>query len=262
MSEDFRVSEKNHRNIDRNSYKPAYIQLADIIKHKIGSGDLRAGKKLPSESQLCQRYNISPMTVRRAINILVDEGIVDSVQGSGTFVKPISLGSATFHLQDLENIFSSERTNVSILEARILSADKKAAQMLSKPEGERIIYIKRLLSREEVPLIIHREYLIYDPRRSIVESELDLTSLRDLFKGKIGGDFKWGKLTIEAVVVNEKEAELLQVSTGSAAFNLEHLFFDFGDNPVSWGKFICPATALNFTAYLGINTTGEDDTNG
>ena len=50
--------------------------------------------QLPSESQLCDRYGVSPMTVRRAINLLVDQGVVTTERGRGIFVKPMAMGTA------------------------------------------------------------------------------------------------------------------------------------------------------------------------
>ena len=73
--------------IDRGSYEPAYVQLVNSLRHSMAAGLLRPGDQLPSEAQLCSRYEVSPMTVRRAINILVDQGIVVTEQGRGTFVR-------------------------------------------------------------------------------------------------------------------------------------------------------------------------------
>ncbi len=239
-------------NIDRNSYEPAYLQLVYLFKQQIAAGMLRAGDRLPSESQICKKHKVSPMTVRRAINILADQGIVDTEQGRGTFVKPLKLESATFQLKALQDIFYDKRTSVSILEASIHSVDHRVAQKLRLGEKDRVIYIRRLLAMEGEPLIYHREYLIYDPHRALVESELEVTSLRGLFRGERTSDFKYGELSIEATVVNEEEARLLKTPPGSAAFNLEHIFYDYADSPVSWGWFICRSDHLRFTTTIGI----------
>jgi len=257
VKEDGRLPEEAAgEGIDRNSYEPAYIQLVSILKRQVASGVLRAGDRLPSESQICMQYKVSPMTVRRAINILSDQGVVDTAQGRGTFVKPIRLETASFDLLELQEIFNSEETKVTILEARIISADSKAAMKLKVNEGERIIYIRRLISRGDEPLLYHRECLIYDPQRAVVESELEVTSLRGLFKGEGSSEFKYGELSIEATVIKEEEAGLLQVGAGSAAFNLEHIFYDYMETPVSWGWFICRGDKLRFSSTIGIREKG------
>jgi len=88
--------------IDRNSEKPVYTQLAEGLRQQILKGTYRPGEKLPSESMLVEMSKVSPMTVRRAINLLASQGIVTTMRGSGTFVKEVEMGSASFYLQDLK----------------------------------------------------------------------------------------------------------------------------------------------------------------
>jgi DNA-binding GntR family transcriptional regulator len=240
------------RTIDRRSYEPAYAQLVNILRQQIAAGTLRPGDQLPSESQLCKLYRVSPMTVRRAINILVDQGVISTAQGSGTFVKAVDLGTATFHLQELQTLFSDKQTSVKLLEARIALADERLARKLAITVGERAIYLRRLLCRNGEPTFYHREYLLYDPTRPLVEAEIEVTSLQGLFEGSGGSVLKHGDLTIEATVLNEEEARLLQVPSHTAAFCLEHVFYDLDNQPISWGWFICRGDRLRFTTKVGI----------
>ena len=60
---------------------------------------------------------------------------------------------------------------------------------------------------------------------------------------------KHGQLTIESTLMTEEEAKLLDSSLPSAAFYLEHLFYDFNDRPISWGWFIFPSDQLHFTTF-------------
>lgn len=237
--------------IDRKSYLPAYAQLAAILRRRVASGEFRPGDQLPSESQLVERYGVSPMTVRRSINMLVDEGLVDTVQGLGTFAKAIDLGAAAFDLQDLQTVLARDDVTVRVLEASIQSAGPRAAERLRLEEGERIVYIRRQILQQHQPFFYHREYLVYDPRRPIVEGELEVTSLKGLFSGKGSANFKWGRLVIEPTVVNERESEHLDLPVGTAAFRLEHLFYDFEDQPISWGWFICPGGQLHLATTVG-----------
>src|SRR5512143_4358908 len=106
--------------IDRDSYEPAYAQLVNILRYSAATGLLRPGDQLPSESQLCERYGVSPMTVRRAMNSLIDQGVVTAEQGRGTFVKPVAMGAATCQLTELQNLFSDpQHSTVQLLETRI-----------------------------------------------------------------------------------------------------------------------------------------------
>ena len=239
--------------IDRNSYEPAYAQLTRILREQIAAGVFLPGDRLPSESQLCKRYGVSPMTVRRVINILADQGVVVAEQGRGTFVKHLELGAATFGLGRLQRLFRKDgQATVKLLEARITSATKRTAQKLALQVGERTVFIRRLISQGGDPLLLHREHVLYDPTRPLVEAELEITALSGLFTSGSQLALKWGDLTIDATVLTGEEAVLLKAAVGDPALRLEHIFYDFDTRPVSWGWFICPGNHLRFTATVGV----------
>ena len=193
------------------------------------------------------------MTVRRVINILTDQGMVVAEQGRGTFVKPLELGTATFDLGRLQRLFrDKEQATVKLLEARIDSANERTARKLAIQVGERTVSIRRLICQGTDPLLLHREHVIYDPTRPLVEAELEVTALSGLFTEGGGAALKWGDLTIDATVLTEEEANLLGARTGAPALRLEHIFHNFDSRPVSWGWFICPGDRLRFTATVGV----------
>ncbi|TET49203.1 MAG: GntR family transcriptional regulator [Anaerolineales bacterium] len=239
--------------IDRSSYEPAYAQLAGILRRQVAAGRFRPGDQLPSEAMLCQSYHVSPMTVRRTINLLAEEGVVSAVQGRGTFVKALELGQAAFDLRELQELFTDSAMAVKLLDVRIVSADERTARKLDLAVGDKAVYIRRLLTVNGQPAFYHREYLIYDPTRPIVEAETEVTALRGLFDGSGSAMLKRGELSIEACLLNKDEARILQTTLPVAAFFLEHLFYDFDDRPVSWGWFICRSDCLRFSTSIGVS---------
>jgi GntR family transcriptional regulator len=248
------------RGIDRDSYEPAYAQLVNILRGQIASGEYRPGSRLPSEAQLCREYEVSPMTVRRAINVLLEQRVVVTTQGKGTFVKPLGLGTGTFGLEELTGLLEGEGTTVvRLLQASILPADERIARKLSVAVGAQTIYLRRLLLKEQDPILYHQEYLVYDPKRPIVEAEMEVTSLRGLFAGTGESDFKGGVLTIEATTLTAEEAKLLAGKPGQPAFRVAHRFYDFSDRPGSWGWFICRGDRIRFQATVGMWSGGEPE---
>jgi GntR family transcriptional regulator len=244
---------KRSGSIDKQSHEPAYLQLVNILRHNVAIGVLRPGDQLPSESQLTDRYGVSPMTVRRAINLLADQGVVVAEQGRGTFVKPVAMGAASFQLAELQTLLSDpDHTSVRLLETHIVTASERIARKLAIPIGQRTIYIRRLLRMDNEPVLYHREYLIYDPTRPIVESEMEVTALQRLFSGAGETILKRGDLSVEATILTDEEARLLCAPQPLAAFCLEHLFYDFDDKPISWGWFIGRADRLRFTTRVGV----------
>ena len=242
--------------IDRDSSEPAYAQLAGILRRQISEGFFRPGDQLPSEAQLCRRYGISPMTVRRSINYLSDHGVVNTEQGRGTFVRPLELSAATFDLQELSDLFSNaSNAEIKLLDVRVVLADERTARKLNISVGDPTIYMRRLLTRDGQPIFYHRAYLVYDPTRPIVEAEMDATSLQGLFAEVDHRLLKRGQIIIETALLNEEEAQILKTTLPAAAFYLEHLFYDFNDQPISWGWFIFRGDHLRFSTQFGIETS-------
>jgi DNA-binding GntR family transcriptional regulator len=247
------LAEQTITSIDRSSHEPAYAQLVRILMGQLAAGVFRAGDRLPSEAQLCERYGVSPMTVRRVVNILADQGIVTAERGRGTFVKALELSTATFSLDRLRELFrGGGQSSVKLLEARITPASERTARKLAIDPGQRTVFIRRLIYQNEDPVLLHREHVVYDPTRPIVEAEMEVTALHGLFSGGGGSDLKCGDLTIDATTLSSEEAALLRSKGGAPAFRLEHVFYDFGHRPVSWGWFICSGERLHFSATIGV----------
>ena len=72
--------------IDHGGRLPVYLQLADLIEQRIKTGELRVGRTIPSEQTLMQEYGLSRGSVRKAVSVLRERGLVDTVAHRGTFV--------------------------------------------------------------------------------------------------------------------------------------------------------------------------------
>jgi DNA-binding GntR family transcriptional regulator len=240
--------------IDRESFEPAYLQLTRIIQRQISDGLFRPGDRLPSEAELRSRHDVSPMTVRRAINMLADQDMVTAEQGRGTFVKHLKLSTAKFHLKEMHNLFSDpSQAKVKILGVRIVKADELVSARLDLKPGDRVIYIQRLLLMHDEPSFYHREYLVYDPKKPIVEAEMEFTSLEGLFNGSGRSLFKMGELAVEAALMTEEEARVLNAKIPSAALALTHVFYDYQNRPISWGWFVCRSDRQRLVTKVGID---------
>ena len=193
------------------------------------------------------------MTVRQAIGVLTEQGLLERVRGSGTFVKHVTLTESRFDLDSIREIFQDpERTRVKVLQISLAKADGKTAEMLSLPTGERIILIRRLLLRDNRPVMSHEGRIRCDPTRPVVEAELSIGPLSDLFNGHGGGAAKKGELTLIPTVLGEQEAALLSLPVGTPVFRLEYVVYDFHDTPFGWGWFMAAPETLRLNAKLGL----------
>ena len=128
----------------------------------------------------CALYGVSRMTVRRAVTQLVQDGAVFTENGRGTFVKAPELGAATFDLSSLRRLVDDAATTVKIIVARIVPPSPRVCRKLALDTELPVVAIKRVLSSAGEPVFYHSEYLVFDPRRPLVEAEYGVTALRDL----------------------------------------------------------------------------------
>jgi GntR family transcriptional regulator len=74
--------------VDHEGRTPVYLQIAAILRDRINSGELLPGRPVPSETTLMQAYGVARLTARKAVRVLVSEGLVEVVTGRGAYVVP------------------------------------------------------------------------------------------------------------------------------------------------------------------------------
>jgi len=169
------------------------------------------------------------MTVRRAINILVDQGVISTAPGAARLSKPLIWARLPFTCRDCKPFLATSNQRQVVGSARGVGGRARCAQ--AGDLGWQARHLSpRLLCRNGESTFYHREYLIYDPARPLVEAEMEVTSLQGLFEGAGGSILKHGDLTIEATVLNDEEACLLKVpaSTGLFAWSTSFMIWTTG----------------------------------
>lgn len=132
--------------IDRKSFVPIYHQLARILKEQINSGQIMIGDKLPSESEMIKYYAIGRLTVREALNQLVNENYIEKIQGKGTYCKqpPVKINkinvdvlldmSDTYfipnYIKSISEVLSNNNANFIISDTK--DSDKEICTLIEK----------------------------------------------------------------------------------------------------------------------------------
>jgi DNA-binding GntR family transcriptional regulator len=230
---------------------PAYRRIADALAERVTSGIYAPGSRLPSGSELCREFGVSPMTVRKAITILQNQGLVSGVKGKGTFARSVDLSDTSFRLDSLTGEWLDETAEIRLLSASMTRADEKVAEMLSVTPGERVIFLRRLVLHDGNPAMYHTEYIVYDPRRPLVESQLQFTSMHAFLESGRARRFPRGELTLTAVSLDAESARALGEPEGALALCLEHVLQESNRTPVSWGWFLLRAELFRLRARLG-----------
>ena len=230
---------------------PAYLHIAQTLAERLDSGVYPAGSRLPSGSQLQTEFSVSPMTVRRALSLLEQQGLATGVKGRGVYARSRDLADSVFRLDSLSGEWLDESAEIRLLSAAMTRADGRVAAMLHVAPGEKVIHLRRVVFSSGIPAMYHTEYIVYDPRRPLVESQLQLTSLHAFLDSGGAQKFPRGELTVTAVKLDAESAQVLGESEGALALRLEHVFRESDRTPVSWGWFLLRAELFRLRARLG-----------
>lgn len=249
------ITEKDK--IDKKSYVPAYAQLAGILKQKISNGIYRPGARLPSESAVARSFGISAMTARQAIGILSEEGLIDRIQGRGTFVKRLKFTSSNFGLDSLRQIFlEKEKLEVRIINASVQPASKDIKNRLHLESDCSVILVERLILHDKNPVIYQISYALADPELPFVETMLETNVLTGFFLEKDLSSFKKAEFKLLPTSLKLNEAEQLHLKKGDSVFKLEHTYYGFGELPSAFGWFLITPDKMALTCRMGVWNNG------
>ena len=142
-------------------HKPMYRQIADALREKISAGELKPGDALPTESSLQEAFNVSRVTVRQALKLLTEEQIVESIQGSGTYVKEERVNYDIYQLtgfyEKLADRNVDTHSEVSIFE--VLKADAKLAEKLNLSHDDKVWHVKRVRFIKQKPVNLEETWM-------------------------------------------------------------------------------------------------------
>ncbi|MGR5093897.1 GntR family transcriptional regulator [Vibrio maritimus] len=140
---------------------PMYRKIADEIRSKISTGEYRVGHALPTEAQLREEFSVSRVTVRQALKLLIENEELESVQGSGTYVKENKVNYDIYRQTSFAEKWAHLEgvTHSDVLAFEIQSASLTMAEHLEINQGERIFYVKRVRYLDETPITVEETWM-------------------------------------------------------------------------------------------------------
>ncbi|MGH8823495.1 MAG: GntR family transcriptional regulator [Jiangellaceae bacterium] len=238
--------------LDRASPVPLYFQVAQHLEQLIESGAYPAGTRLDNEIVLAERLGLSRPTMRRAIEYLVDRGLLVRRRGVGTQVvqpkvrRPVELSSL---YDDLRAAGREPRTEV--LSFAVEQPSEAVADALGLAPGVEVYAIERLRFTGDEPLVIMHNHVPVGPVRLDAES-LRTRGLYDLLRSA-GVTLKIAKQTIGGRAAASAEARLLNEKTGAPLLTMSRTTYDDTGRAVEYGSHLYRASRYTFELTL---TTG------
>ena len=200
------------------SRTPLYQQLYTDLRSKIQTGEWQPGDLIPAESELTRDYNMSRITVRTALEHLVQDGFIDRYAGRGSFVKGLQtdtrncLSSFTHQMLALGHVPSTKLVSLKSL--------KNDDARLPFKKNAAIVLIERLRKLNGEPAALMRSYL---PKRLVPNIQPEHfketgqeQSLLYILENHFGIVLDEGEETTAALCISESDANLLSITKGSA----------------------------------------------
>ncbi|KRK92058.1 transcriptional regulator [Levilactobacillus koreensis JCM 16448] len=203
---------------------PIYIQIHNDIKRAIEAGKWAVGDRIPSERELSRDFDVSRMTLRQAIQTLVDEGILERQVGSGTYVanqkvqeKMSGVTSFTELMLNQGKVPTSKTISYHVMSPSLSEAEK-----LKLKEDDQVLRMERIRYGDDVPICFEvatvPESLVDGLSKKEVTSSLyrALEDKKKLTPGK-------AQQTVSAMSASERIAEYLNIKRGDAILRLRQV---------------------------------------
>ncbi|EKK3975021.1 GntR family transcriptional regulator [Cronobacter sakazakii] len=141
--------------------KPKYRQIADTLREQISAGVLKPGDALPTESALQAQFGVSRVTVRQALKQLISEQIVESVQGSGTYVKEERVRYDIYQLTGFQEKLTDRQaeTRSEVLLFEVIRPDETLATRLQLTTADKVWHVKRVRFIKQKPVILEETWM-------------------------------------------------------------------------------------------------------
>ncbi|MGE7185496.1 GntR family transcriptional regulator [Peribacillus sp. NPDC006672] len=220
--------------LTRNSSIPLYEQLSLLFKEKIESGEWEPGKQLASERELCELHGVSRITVRQAIDILENKGLLKRTHGVGTFV-----ASQSKLDQPLGELKSFHRTLIQkgiVASTKIVSYEQamstvQVAKVLNIDLTDKVIELQLLGYGDDHPIVFYDS--IFPARigermlavaKEAEENQIPFSTL-DLYREKLSIKPTHLEQTFEAITADTRLSSILNVSEGWPIFQVTSIMY-------------------------------------
>jgi GntR family transcriptional regulator len=239
--------------LQSDSVIPLYHQLKERLKHSIEHGEWQPGDQIPSENQLVNEYNVSRNTAKKAIEELVQDGLLYRKQGKGTFVAKPKLQQSLMGLYSFSKVFKEKGLIPKdiLIEIREVRPTSEIIQELQIPNDDTVIEMKRLRCVEEDPYILESSFF---PKRVVPDmsmlNKVGQISLYDFLEQEFNIIIKRAIEAFEPVLITSDESDYLQTEEGKPALLLERTAYDTNGVPVEFCRSIVRGDRCRFYTEL------------
>jgi DNA-binding GntR family transcriptional regulator len=235
--------------VDRSSPVPLYFQVATRLQELIERGEIGVGARIENEVDLAMRLGVSRPTTRRAIQYLVERGMLVRKRGVGTQVvhpkvrRPVELSSL------YDDLVTSDRApRTEVLDLRVIRAPKEVAEALEIPSGTEVTWFERLRYAGGEPLALMHNAIPVDVLR-LTPQDLAERGLYELLR-QAGLVPRIATQMIGARSATTSEARILTEKRGASLLTMTRTAWDASGRALEYGSHVYRASRYSFELNL------------
>lgn len=222
-----------------------YRAIADDLRRQVAAGEFAAGRLLPSEAALSASYAASRITIRKALELLREEGLIDARQGFGWFAAVDPLRQSLGRLGTIEGQLAASgvRSDRRILAFGFVPAPARAREVLG---ATTVLEVRRLNLADGEPFARVTVWCPEDLGAQLSRADVERAPFYELLPVPLGGAVQ----TIGAALASADDAELLAVPVGSPILRCERITSTPDGRPVLLSEHVFPAHRTEFVVDL------------
>lgn len=230
---------------------PAYRRIRDELLELIRSGAYRPYERLPSEMELMRRFGVSRVTVRQALQALRKDGVVQSLQGKGSFVCMPKVVHETAALLGFHETMEGRgyATGSTVLSVCERAACLDVAQALKVKRKAPVLEVRRLRCVNDEPVSLDVSHFPVDVGAKLVREDLT-GDIFPLLERRCGLPLGRADVSIEAVACDAANAPVLQLEPGEPVLHVRRLTWSVSGRPVDYEHLYCRGDAWQYRVQL------------
>ena len=231
---------------------PRYLKIRDQVAQAITSCEWKPGDAIPTEAKLAKQNRVSVGTVRKALDLLVAEGLIDRAHGKGTFVRRSGFATPMFrffgHLSQNGTILMPDG---HVLDRRRMTPPQEVRLALELKPGQDAIKMKRVRTRDEKIVLAEDIWLPADRFAGILD--IDVSAFEPLLYPAYQEHFKVVIARVEehlAVSTDAQMAKMLGVMEDTMLMEIKRCAFAKDGHPVEWRRSYCTAIGFQYKVVV------------
>ena len=216
---------------------PRYQQLHDDLVHRIATGEWLPGEVIPTEAQLSSAYEVSTGTLRKAVDLLVAEGVLTRSQGRGTFVRRPQIDASMLRFFRFKSSSGDPMLPTArVLKREVTAPDEEVRQALQLGRNDKVIRLSRLRLMDALPVLAEEIWL---PRARFAPlAGLALHDFEDLlypqYERLCQQVVATARETLSVRPADKALARRLSIGPDQPVIHVRRVAFDFAGKPVEF----------------------------